>query len=58
MNDGDILPVWIVIVDVELFEREPDIAGVALPGMPDEKDREWIVYVFDGDGRYEQFAEL
>ena len=49
----------------ELFEREPEVAGIALPGMPagspgmgGEKDGEWTVYAFDDDGEYERFTEL
>jgi len=49
----------------ELLEGEPDVAGIALPGMPagspgmpGEKDGEWTVYAFDADGEYEQFMEL
>lgn len=49
----------------ELFEREPDVAGIALPGMPagspgmpGEKDGEWTVYSFDANGEYEQFWKL
>lgn len=49
----------------ELFETEPTIAGIALPGMPagspgmsGEKEGEWTVYAFDDDGEYDQFTAL
>ncbi|WP_418282697.1 DUF411 domain-containing protein [Halorubrum sp. DTA98] len=55
------VPVEILI---ELFEEEPDVAGIALPGMPagspgmpGEKDGEWTVYAFDGAEEYEPFVE-
>lgn len=48
-----------------LLDRQPDIAGVALPGMPagspgmpGDKDGEWTVYAFEEGGAYEPFLTI
>jgi len=49
----------------KLLEDEPNVAGIALPGMPagspgmgGEKDRTWTVYAVSGEGAIEPFVEL
>ena len=53
-----------VEVIAELFEREPAVDGIALPGMPagspgmgGQKQDTWTVYEIDGDD-YDVFVEL
>lgn len=48
-----------------LLDEEPDIAGIALPGMPagspgmgGEKDETWRVYAVGKDGDIEPFVDL
>ena len=56
------MPVEVIMT---VLDQTPDIAGIALPGMPSgspgmpgDKDGEWTVYAFDQDGVYERFLEL
>ena len=48
-----------------LASERPSVAGIALPGMPAEspgmggtKRGEFVVYAFDGDGRYHEFTHV
>ena len=48
-----------------LLDENPDIAGIALPGMPagspgmgGEKDEPWTVYAVDENGTVDPFVEL
>lgn len=49
----------------KLMEEKPDIAGIALPGMPSgspgmpgTKDSEWIIYSVNKDGTSQEFMRL
>ncbi len=49
----------------EVLEDEPDLAGIALPGMPSgspgmggSKDEAWTIYEFDADGSYGEYTEF
>ncbi len=46
----------------KLLEEQPDIAGIAMPGMPSgspgmagKKTERWVIYAVDKDGSYEEF---
>ena len=48
----------------EVLEDQPDLAGIALPGMPSgspgmggSKDETWTIYQFDLDGTYDVYTE-
>jgi len=49
----------------KLLEERPDIAGIALPGMPSgspgmpgEKTEDWVIYAINPDGSFEEFMRL
>ena len=49
----------------KLLSEKPDIAGIALPGMPlgspgmpGEKTEDWVIYAINHDGSYEEFMRL
>lgn len=49
----------------KLLNEKPDIAGIALPGMPagtpgmtGKKTNEWIVYAVKHDGTFEKFMSI
>ena len=52
------------VVD-KLLEERPDIAGIALPGMPigtpgmpGPKQEDWIIYAVAHDGSYEEYMVI
>ncbi len=49
----------------KLLSEKPDIAGIALPGMPagspgmgGVKNKPWVIYAVNHDGSYEEFMTL
>lgn len=49
----------------KLTEEQPDIAGIAMPGMPSgspgmpgAKTEEWIIYAVNHDGTYNEFMRI
>lgn len=49
----------------KLLDEKPDIAGIALPGMPSgspgmsgSKAETWIIYAVHKDGSYEEFMRI
>lgn len=49
----------------KLLEDRPNIAGIALPGMPSgspgmpgEKTEDWVIYTINLDGAYEEYMRL
>lgn len=49
----------------KLMTEKPDIAGIAMPGMPSgspgmpgRKSREWVIYSVNNDGTYREFMRV
>jgi len=42
----------------KLLSERPDIAGIAMPGMPGGKNGDFVIYAVNHDGTYEEFMRI